>query len=35
MKQNNLTSDDAVNRKIWRLTTSNRWTTGKLMGMQQ
>jgi hypothetical protein len=35
VKQSNLTSDDAVNRKLWRLTTSNQWTTGKLIGMKQ
>jgi hypothetical protein len=35
VKQSILTSDDAVNRKLWRLTTINRWTTGKLIGMKQ
>jgi hypothetical protein len=29
MKQSNLTSDDAVNRQLWRLKTRNRLTTGK------
>jgi len=35
VKQSNLTSDEAVNRKLWRLTTSNQWTNGKLIGMKQ
>jgi len=30
MKQGNLTSDDAVNGRVWRLKTSNQRTTGKL-----
>jgi len=29
MKQRNLISDDAVNRQLWPLKNSNRWTTGK------
>ena len=29
MKRKNLISDDAINRKLWRLKTSNRWITGK------
>ena len=29
MKQRNVTSGDAVNKQLRRLTTSNRWTTGK------
>jgi hypothetical protein len=35
VKQRNLTSEDAENLKLWRLTTSNRCTTGKLIGMKQ
>jgi len=31
VKQGNLTSDDEVNGRVWRLKTSNRWTTGKLI----
>jgi hypothetical protein len=31
MKQRNLTFDDAVNRQLWRLKSSNRWTTGILI----
>jgi hypothetical protein len=34
VKQRNL-SEDAENRKLWRLTTSNRRTTGKLICMKQ
>jgi len=33
MKQKNLTSDDAINRKLWRLKSSKRGTTGKLIGV--
>jgi hypothetical protein len=29
MKKKDLTSDDAVNRQLWRLIAGNRWTTGK------
>jgi lysozyme family protein len=29
MKQRNLTSDDAVNRQLWRLKTGNRSVAGK------
>jgi hypothetical protein len=29
MMQRHLTSDDAVNRQVWRLKTGNLWTTGK------
>jgi hypothetical protein len=29
MKHGNLISDDAVNRQLWPLKNSNRWTTGK------
>jgi len=29
MKQRNLTTDDAVNRQLWRLKTGNRWVAGK------
>jgi hypothetical protein len=31
MKHRNLTPDEAINRQLWRLETSNRWTTGKLI----
>ena len=31
MKQTNLTPDDAVNGQLWRLNSSNRWITGKLI----
>jgi hypothetical protein len=31
IKHRNLTSDEAINRQIWRLKTSSRWTTGKLI----
>jgi len=31
MKQRNLTSDEAVNLQLWRLESSNRRTTGKLI----
>jgi hypothetical protein len=31
MKQRNLTSDEALNRQLWRLDSSNRRTTGKLI----
>jgi hypothetical protein len=30
MTQRNLTSDGAINRQLWQVKTSNRWTTGKL-----
>jgi hypothetical protein len=35
VKQRNLTPDDAENRKLWRLTASNRYTAGKLIGMKE
>jgi hypothetical protein len=31
MKQRNLTPDDAVNRHVWRVETSNWWITGELI----
>ena len=31
MKRRNLTSDEAVNRQLWRLESSNRRTAGKLI----
>ena len=31
MKKGNVTSDDAINWRIWRVKISNRWTNGKVI----
>jgi len=33
MKQRNLTADDTTNWQLWQPTVSNRWISGKLIGV--